>query len=282
MLRPVDFLIRDKMNHYLLDIENILKADCITINGPIDSSIMNLMLHVVEELKEESDSKSIFIILTTTGGDAIIVERIVNILRHHYDEVNFIIPDFAYSAGTIFCMSGDNIYMDYFSILGPIDPQVMNKDGKFVPALGYLEKVDKLIVKAQEGTLTEAEFLILSGFDLSELNSYEQARNLTVDLLKTWLVKYKFKNWVSKSGEPKSEAEKTQTAIKIADKLSDYSTWKSHGRPLSMAVLEQIGLRIEDYSKTPELHRLIREYQQLCLEYIGWCGCNLIHTRRFL
>ena len=282
MMRPVDSLIRDKMNRYLIDIETILDADCITINGPIDSSITRLMLHVVEELKEDNHKESVFIILTTPGGDAVSVERIVNILRRHYSEVNFIIPDFAYSAGTIFCMSGDNIYMDYFSILGPIDPQVMNKDGKFVPALGYLEKVDKLITKAQEGTLTEAEFLILSSFDLSELHSYEQARNLTIDLLKTWLVKYKFKNWRSKSGEPKTEEEKTKTAIDIADKLSDYSTWKSHGRPLNMSTLSEIGLKIEDYSEQSRLHKLVREYHELCLEYMGLIGCNLIHTRRFL
>lgn len=45
-------------------------------------------------------------------------------------------PNFAYSAGTIFCMSGDNIYMNYYSALGPVDPQVQNRDGKLVAALG--------------------------------------------------------------------------------------------------------------------------------------------------
>ena len=46
------------------------------------------------------------------------------------------------SAGTILCMSGDKIFMDYASILGPIDPQVPTPDtGDYVPALGYLDKV---------------------------------------------------------------------------------------------------------------------------------------------
>ena len=53
-------------------------------------------------------------------------------------------------------MSGDEIWMDYFSVLGPIDPQVKNKEGKFVPALGYLDKVNSLIDKARNGSLTIA------------------------------------------------------------------------------------------------------------------------------
>ena len=53
-------------------------------------------------------------------------------------------------------MSGDRIYMDYTSSLGPIDPQIHN--GKeFVPALGYLDKVEKMIQKSAEGKLTDAE-----------------------------------------------------------------------------------------------------------------------------
>ena len=152
--------------------------------GTIVDGNENAVLRIVEELAGEPDKKEkLFINLTTTGGSATAVERYVNIIRHHYNEVNFIVPDFAYSAGTIFCMSGDNIFMDYFSVLGP-DPQVMNKEGKWVAALGYLDKVNDLLEKAKSNTLTEAEFLILKDFDLSELKGYEQAKELTIALLK--------------------------------------------------------------------------------------------------
>lgn len=92
-------------------------------------------------------------------------------------------------------MSGDNIYMDYYSVLGPIDPQVQNKDGKLVAALGYLDKVNELLEKARKNEISNAEFLILKDLDLAELREYEQAKELTIDLLKKWLVKFKFKNW---------------------------------------------------------------------------------------
>ena len=62
----------------------------------------------------------------------------------------------------ILCMSGNKIYMDYGSALGPIDPQVFNEDEKeWVPALGYLDQVDKMIEKSAKNLLTEAELLIL-------------------------------------------------------------------------------------------------------------------------
>ncbi len=81
------------------------------------------------------------VLLNTPGGSAEAVEKFVEIIRFHYRNVNFVVPDYAMSAGTILCMSGDRIFMDYSSSLGPIDPQVYN--GKeWVPALGYLDKVE--------------------------------------------------------------------------------------------------------------------------------------------
>lgn len=71
----------------------------------------------------------------------------VNVIRHHYEELYFIVPDSAMSAGTIFCMAGDKIYMDYSSSLGPIDSQVFNGNN-LVPALGYLDKVEELVTKS--------------------------------------------------------------------------------------------------------------------------------------
>jgi hypothetical protein len=107
----------------------------------------------------------------------------VNVIRHFYDEVVFIVPDVALSAGTVFVMSGDEILMDYYSCLGPIDPQV-ERDGKLVPALSYLVQYDRLIDKATAGTLTNAEFAILNKHDLAELHQFEMARDLSISLLR--------------------------------------------------------------------------------------------------
>mgnify|MGYP001442176481 FL=1 len=170
--------LKSLLNSKLEALEQYLNADVLVYYGPIGNLNENVFLKIVEELvQSDKHHDTLYIILTTTGGSAITVERYVNIIRYHYSEVNFIVPDYAYSAGTIFCMSGDNIYMDYFSVLGPIDPQVQNKEGKWVAALGYLDKVNEYIEKAKNGNLTNVEFSILKDFDLAELRSFEQARD---------------------------------------------------------------------------------------------------------
>jgi hypothetical protein len=290
----VDTSIQSLLTERLKDLEKHFGADFLVYFGPIVGGNENAILSIVEDLANDPNKKDkIYVILTTSGGSAVAVERYVHILRHHYSEVNFIIPDYAYSAGTIFCMSGDNILMDYFSVLGPIDPQVQNKDGKWVAALGYLDKVNELIAKAKsknpDEQLTQAEFLILKDIDLAELRGYEQAKNLTIELLKKWLVKYKFKNWDLHStspalkGSPVSIEEKELRAKEIADRLSDSNVWKSHGRPINIETLEsELRLKIEDFSK--EHYRpLIRSYYDLLNDFVTRNRLSIfIHTRKFI
>jgi len=117
-------------------------------------------------------------ILETPGGIVEVVERMVHVIRYHYGEVHFVVPDHAMSAGTVFVMSGDKIFMNYFACLGPIDPQI-EKDGKLVPALSYLNQFQRLSDKAEKGTLNTAEFALLNKLDLGELYQFEQARELS-------------------------------------------------------------------------------------------------------
>ncbi|MFC1591238.1 serine dehydrogenasease [Thermodesulfobacteriota bacterium] len=290
MSQSVDTAIKALLNQNLNDLENHFDADILSFYGPILDGTENNYLRVVEQLANDSGKKNkLYIILTTRGGSAITVERYVNITRKHYDEINFIVPDYAYSAGTIFCMSGDNIFMDYFSVLGPIDPQVKNKEGKWVAALGYLDKVNELIEKAKQNDLTQAEFLILKDLDLAELREYEQAKELTIALLKKWLVKYKFKNWSTHQttpgliGNPVTAAEKEKRAEEIADMLSDNKIWKSHGRPINIETIEKsLKLKVEDYSNITDRRQLIRSYYEMFLDYILKNNIPLfVHTRNY-
>jgi membrane-bound ClpP family serine protease len=292
MVRPaLNGQIQDLLIHNLIELESEVKGDVISYTGPIIDNNENIFLNIVEDLARDNDKKDkIFVIITTGGGSATAVERYVNILRKHYSEVNFIVPDYAYSAGTIFCMSGDNIFMDYFSVLGPIDPQIQNREGKLVPALGYLDKINELILKAQNDTLTQAEFIILKDFDLAELRAYEQAKELTIELLKKWLVNYKFKNWTIHQTDPDLRGqevtliEKQNRAEEIADKLSNNNHWKSHGRPINIETLtSELRLKIEDYSENEILREKIRSYYELLSDYVKMNQSPIfVQTRKFI
>jgi len=290
MQQPVDNTIKDLLNSKLSAIERHFSADVLFYYGALVNGVDGWFRKVVEELAADEQKKDkLVVILTTPGGSTETVERIVNVIRHFYNIVDFIVPDYAYSAGTIFCMSGDNIFMDYYSVLGPIDPQVQNREGKLVPALGYLDKIEDLIEKDRQGTLTNAEFAILQSMDLAELKSYEQAKALTIELLKQWLVKYKFSKWIThrtdpdKRGQAVTDEEKEKRAEDIASDLSNNKKWKSHGRPIPLSVLRELKLEINDYSNDDKMKPLIKEYYDLLIDYINKnSNPFFMHTRRFI
>jgi membrane-bound ClpP family serine protease len=276
--------IRITLNNGLRALETHLESDVIFYFGEIHPSLDKGFRDFIEELKKDAEFERdrLTVILNTPGGSAETVEKMVNVIRHHYGEVYFIVPDSAMSAGTIFCMAGDKIFMDYSSSLGPIDPQVFNGK-KWVPALGYLDKVEELIAKSEKGTLTEAEFLILQKVDLAELRSFEMAKNLTISLLKEWLVNFKFKNWDThnSNGQPVTVAEKEARAEDIAKLLGNNSLWHSHGRSIGINTLKTVlKLKIDDYSDDADLSAKIRDYNDLICEYILRHGAKaFLHSR---
>lgn len=228
--------------------------------------------------------RKITVILETSGGYSEVAQRIAQTLRHSYRIVDFIIPNYAYSAGTILAMSGDDIYMDYFSILGPIDPQ-LNKDDKMVPALGYLEQYKRLIDKSRLGTLTTAELaFLINRFDPGELYMYEQAREMSISLLKEWLVKYKFKNWKTTKTHRRrvTKAMRVERAEEIAKTLNKIEKWNSHGRGIHMSVLRRdLKLLIKDFGEIPALRECIKDYHRLLQDYIATVRHNwVVQTRK--
>ncbi len=285
-MKPIfDSTIHEILNERLNKLEEYFNADVIFYYGPIQDSLEKPFRDFIEELKSDNiEHENLTIILNTPGGSAETVEKMVKITRHHYKEVYFIVPDSAYSAGTIFCMSGDKIFMDYSSSLGPIDPQVYN--GKnWVPALGYLDKVEEMIEKSNKGKLTQAELIMLREQDLAMLRRHEQARDLTVALLKDWLVNYKFKNWNNhKNGKLVTQKEKETRAMEIARDLGDNKLWHSHGRSIGVETLTKIlKLKIEDYSSDILLKPMIREYNDLICQYIIRKGSEaFLHSRKFI
>jgi membrane-bound ClpP family serine protease len=234
--------IEQQLNERCRALGEIVNADVLTFSGPIVVGVDDLVRVVVEGVKGRPEAKDrLAVVLTTLGGYIEVVHRIVDTLRHHYPKhVEFIVPNSAFSAGTVLVMSGDVIRMNYYSRLGPIDPQVENNQGRMVPALGYLIMWERLLEKANNGTLTTAEAqLMIDGFDQAALYAYEQARELSVRLLREWLAKYKFKNWAKTQTDKKTVTAKMREtrAEQIARQLNETETWHSHGYGISIAVL---------------------------------------------
>jgi hypothetical protein len=265
--------IEQQLDERLKELEQTLKCDVLTFVGNIAGGVDDLVRNVIEEKRRVSqDRKKLAILLTTLGGYIEVVQRIVDTLRHHYKIVDFIVPNYAFSGGTVLAMSGDAIHMDYYSRLGPIDPQLERPDGRMVPALGYLIQWERLLKKARNSDITLPEVqLMIEGFDQAELFQYEQARELSVSLLQEWLVKYKFRNWKKTEGRGIRVTNKMrkERASSIARELSNTERWHTHGYGISMEVLRRnLKLVIDDFGQNPTLSEQIRQYHNLLDDYM--------------
>ena len=267
--RPSDRRIdtQSRLNQYLIRLEDVLQADVLTIFGPIRPGFENTIRNTIERLRNRRGK--IAVVLDTVGGIVEVVERMVTVIRHHYNEVDFFVPDRAMSAGTVLVMAGNQIFMNYSSCLGPIDPQI-EKDGKFVPAMSYLNQYQQLCEKAESGQLNMAELILLNNFDAGELYQFEQACLLSRDLLTEWLSKYKSRDWDTHSttGSPVTDEEKRIRAEEIAKVLGDYERWRSHGRAISRDTLvsDPIRLKIERIEDNPGIFYALDDYV-VSLEY---------------
>lgn len=284
-----NLLVQGQLQDSASALEDVFDADVLTYCGPITEPADKLIRRAIEYrrgFKGTPKHKRLIVVLTTNGGYIETAERIANTFRRHYRWVGFVVPDIAMSAGTVLVMSGDEIWMDYFSRLGPIDPQVERRDGRrgFIPAVGYLIQYDRLIKKSQNGTLTSGEAAILiQNFDLGELFNYEQAKELSIQLLKDWLVKYKFRNWTTtqRRGAKVTPAMKRERAELIAEQLSDVGLWNSHARGISMDVLKQrLKLKIENLDREPKTNEALTHYHELLADYMNTIDSSgAIHTQ---
>ncbi|MCR4307468.1 MAG: serine dehydrogenasease [Candidatus Berkelbacteria bacterium] len=220
------------------------------------------------------------------------VERIVSIFRKHYRIVEFVVPNYAYSAGTILVMSGDEIHMDYYSVLGPIDPQY-EFQGEYVPGLGYLAKYEELTAEINNCDPTQLNEVqaqlsfLVNKFDPAKLFHIEQSIEHAKSLLKEWLPKYKFKDWkkTGTNGTKVTKSMKDKRANEIAEVLGNAKRWHSHGRGISIRELgsEEIKLKINNFGDDTETNGLIRAYYGLFVDYIQKIGMDsAIHSNRGL
>lgn len=233
----------------LVYVGNVVRRE--SGDSGIDSTDDLPFIEMVQKVPAEIKKADIY--LATLGGSAHQVSRFVNCLRARFDEIDFIIPSFCMSAGTLFALSGDNIWMTERACLGPIDPQVPTKDGRYVPAQALLLLIDQLQQQGDNamkkgGTVPWAAVRIIDSIDKKELGDAITASRYSTMMASQFLNNYKFRNWrVRETSKQEVTSEyREERANQIADALASHDRWKSHGHAISRDVLwNEIKLRIE-------------------------------------
>lgn len=196
--------------------------------------------------------RKVDILLSTNGGSGQQIQRFVDSLRNRFDEVDFIIPSFCMSAGTLFALSGDNIWMTQNASLGPIDPQIPIQSGRYVPAQALLMLVEKLQKEGMESMskgqpIPWTSIRMIDTIDKKELGDAISATQYSEQMAASFIEKYKFKHWTTKDTTKAvvTSADRKTRAKEIAQALASHDKWKSHGHCINRDVLwNEIKLKI--------------------------------------
>lgn len=241
-----------------------IKAD-ISINYSDDLPFSEMTRTVDSSINE------VDVIIVTPGGRGDQVAKFVDKLRPRFNHVGFILPDIAMSSGTIFSMSGDEIIMTKDSYIGPIDPQVKNKDGNLVPAQSILtlikdiqDRGQKKINAGQQPDWTDLQ--IMNKIDSKDIGNAINGSKYSIELVEKYLYEYKFKHWTkhSSTGNQVTNDEKAKRAKKIATKLCDHENWKTHGRGITRdEAWNDCELKIDHAETIAGLERAIRRFWAL-------------------
>ena len=164
---------------------------------------------IIAAIKETPRDQPIDLILHTPGGLVLAAMQIARAVEAHPAKVTVYVPVYAMSGGTLIALAADEIVMGEFSVLGPIDPQILG-----FPAAS--------IVHARDAKPPEHVFdLTFVLADVSE-KALAQVKQGAVELLTPRM----------------AEAEAEQLAEKLAG-----GRW-THDYALTAAEAEKLGLPI--------------------------------------
>ncbi|MBP7070379.1 MAG: hypothetical protein KBA97_04825 [Methanothrix sp.] len=221
--------------------------------------------YTIRDLLRKNDLKKLDFYIETPGGRGEAAEEIARFIRERFDDIDFVISGEAKSAGTVLALSGDNIWMTESGSLGPIDAQV--KIGRTqTSAHDYIEWVDEKREEANKiGKLNPFDAVVTAQISPGELKHVFYAQKFSEDLVKEWLPKYKFKNWVTTEtrGVTVTPEMRQDAADSVVRELLNHSRWRSHGRSLKIADLNGIGLKIEKLDENPILAEIVYKIQTL-------------------
>jgi ClpP class serine protease len=182
---------------------------------------------VLRAIRMTPKDKPIDFIIHTPGGIALAATQIARALVAHPAKVRVIVPHYAMSGGTLIALAADEIVMDPFVVLGPVDPR-----------LG-MEPAASLVKIEQLKDPRDIDDQILVKIDMSK-----KALKQMKDTVKEILIK---------KGHSEEKAEF------IANELSQ-GKW-THDYPLTYDYLKSLGLNVST-EMPEEVYALMDLYPQ--------------------
>lgn len=213
-------------------------------------------------LRKSTPLDALDVLVHTRGGDPTAAYRLAQVIRNFANRVDFLVPEYAYSAGTIVCLGGESILMGDYAVLSPIDitvyppsgdpdeePSGEDGDDEGIELVA-LDHFIKAAVRARiemeraferEGlqdaeSSVESEMLtaMVEELDAIEIGHLYRQRDLTHVYAKELLASYMF------AGAPESDA----TIEKILSRLIFDAP--SHDFAMDYHICHDAGLKVEE------------------------------------
>jgi len=182
---------------------------------------------VLRAIRMTDKNTPIDLILHTPGGLVLAAEQIAVALAAHPAKVTVFVPHYAMSGGTLLALAADEVVLDPFAVLGPVDPQLGES-----PAASIVRACEsKPVEKVDDKTLIQADVARMA---LKQVHGF-----------------------VKRLLEPKHGKEEAE---RLADKLTQGHF--THDYPIGVNEARELGLKIsEDFPI--EVHELMALYPQL-------------------
>lgn len=190
-------------------------------------------LGFVDMLHNVKHGDPIDLLLHTPGGDIDAAEKLIGLVRSATTEdgqFRVIIPDYAKSAGTLMALGANEIVMSDSSELGPIDPQVLSRDGNgsdvVYSVLTYLDAYDAAEKALQSAPDDLTARITFEKFDPTIVRKFQSVKERARSFAENQL-KRRGKNFSA-----------------IANELMDINKYQSHGQMIGWESAEEMGLTI--------------------------------------
>ena len=120
----------------------------------IDSLFPASVTSFEETLYDADPQEDLHVMLATLGGDGETALRLIRQAQSRCADLTVIVPDQAKSAGTLFVLGADHIYLGPTSDLGPIDPQLLLPNGQRAAAKAIIAALEEAELRIQRSQAT--------------------------------------------------------------------------------------------------------------------------------
>ena len=225
------------------------KTSSVSVTGEDIHGFMQVC-HGVEE-------RELDLVLHSPGGQPEAAEQTVEYLRTQFDYIRCFVPLQAKSAATMIALACDEIVLGHHSELGPIDPQVVLTTPEGIrqgAAHGILRDFRRAQAETQQNVAALPAWTpILRSYVGGLIEACTQAVQLSMDLVQGWLERYMLTHDDMRLA---TDGERHEIAARIAQYFGSeeaYDRFRTHGRPIRLPELRELGLRVRHLGDDDEL-----------------------------